>query len=371
MQVAFTSNPGTGTQTFLQAVDAIPPTPVTVTTSQTASTTTGANISVPAGTLGETDTARLLGTNASTATGTMAYNLYSTSSCTDLTLSAGTTAVTAGKSISSPVTKVLNPGKYYWKAVYSGDALNDPGSTACASEVLTITGATTLPSSATSNGSTLTITCSAPCVVTVTIELPTGSVSAASAARKRKVKVVRVASGRFTLHKQGKKKLTLKFTPKGKALFKKDHGNCVSSPRPRGHPRPRPTNALPKASTATHSDAELQATPSSALPGSTRSTRQRSGPFGSPWYTLPAPSTATQTVADGQASALTPERGPSGSCRRCERGERGSNVSSRRRVSIAVHWVVDGHMIRYRTARSILTLVADRGERGSNVTSTP
>jgi hypothetical protein len=226
VQVAFTNNPGTGTQTFLQAVDAIPPTPVTVTTSQTAGTTTGADISVPAGTLGETDTATLSGTNASTATGTMTYNLYSNSSCTDLTLPVGTTAVTAGKSISSPVTKALNPGKYYWKAVYSGDALNDPGSTACGSEVLTITAATTLPSSATSNGSTvtLTITCSAACTVTVTIELPTGSASDASDARKKKSKVVTLASGRFKLHKNGKKKLTLKFTPKGKALFKKDHG---------------------------------------------------------------------------------------------------------------------------------------------------
>jgi hypothetical protein len=90
---------------------------------------------------------------------------------------------------------------------------------------------TTLPSSATSNGSTvtLTISCSAACTVTITIELPSGSAGHASVAPKKASKVVTLASGRFKLGKKGEKKLTLKFTRKGKALFKKDHGKLKAT----------------------------------------------------------------------------------------------------------------------------------------------
>jgi len=90
---------------------------------------------------------------------------------------------------------------------------------------------TTLPSSATSNGSTVTFTisCSAACTITVTIELPSGSSGHAVVARKKASKVVTLASGRFKLGKKGKKKLTLKFTRDGKALFKKDHSKLKAT----------------------------------------------------------------------------------------------------------------------------------------------
>ncbi len=82
--------------------------------------------------------------------------------------------------------------------------------------------APTLPSSATSNGSTVTFTisCAAACSVTITIELPSGS---ASEARKN-TKSVTLASGHFTLGTKGKKNLSLKLTGSGKSLLKKDHG---------------------------------------------------------------------------------------------------------------------------------------------------
>jgi hypothetical protein len=229
-EVAFENNPGTGSQTFLEAVDAIPPTPVTVTSSQTSGATVGTNISVPAGTIGETDQAILTGTHAATATGTVTYGLYDNSSCTGTTVSSSSEAVTAGKpAASSPVTAALSPGNYYWKAAYSGDAANDAGVSTCGSEVLTITPATTIPSTGTSNGNTvtLTITCSAACTVTVTITLAPGS--AADARIARTSKPVTIASGKFSLSRSGKKKLTLKLTKAGKRLVKKDHGKLKTT----------------------------------------------------------------------------------------------------------------------------------------------
>lgn len=90
---------------------------------------------------------------------------------------------------------------------------------------------TTLPSSATSNGSTVTFTisCSAACTITVTVEVPSGSTGHASIARKKTSKVVTLASGRFKLGKKGSKKLSLKFTRSGKALFKKDHSKLKAT----------------------------------------------------------------------------------------------------------------------------------------------
>ncbi len=104
-----------------------------------------------------------------------------------------------------------------------------PGTETFLQELLAIpasSAAPTVPSSTTSNGSTvtLTISCPAACSVTVTIELPSGS---ASAARKSS-KTVTLASGHFTLGGKGKKNLTLKLTNSGKSLLEKDHGKLTT-----------------------------------------------------------------------------------------------------------------------------------------------
>ena len=238
VEVAYAANPGTGEQVFLQAVDLIPPTPtptptaVTVTTSQTSGTTAGANISVPAGTVGETDQAILTGTHAATATGTIAYGLYDNSSCTGSAVSTSSESVTAGKpAASAPVTAALAPGTYYWKAAYSGDAANDAGTSACGSEVLTVTPAAEGPkvgegATSTSTTVTVTITCAGPCTVTLTLTIPT-----ASAARKgkKKPKPLILAKGTFTLPKGGTHKLTLHLTKTGRKIFAARHGRLTAS----------------------------------------------------------------------------------------------------------------------------------------------
>jgi hypothetical protein len=233
VEVAYDANPGTGEQVFVQVVDLIPPppppTPTTVTTSQTAGTTTGANISVPAGTIDETDQAILTGTHAATATGTIAYGLYENSSCTGSPVATSTEPVTAGKpAASAPITTAFSPGTYYWRAAYSGDAANDAGTSTCGSEVLTVTPAATIGGTGTSTSTTitLTITCTGPCTVTVTITIPTASAARKS---KKKPKPLILAKGTFTLPKGGTHKVTLRLTKIGRKVFAAHHGRLKAS----------------------------------------------------------------------------------------------------------------------------------------------
>jgi hypothetical protein len=225
--LGYTNNLGTGTETFLQALNAIPPptpTPVNVATAQTVGTTTGINLSIPAGTVGETDQATLSGTNVSTATGTVSYSLYKDSSCTGTPVFTSTTAVASGgAAASAAITTALSTGMYYWQAAYSGDALNDPGASTCGSEVLTVTPPATTGGTGTSTSTTVTvtITCAGPCTVTLTLTIPTASAARKS---KKKPKPLTLAKGTFTLPKGGTHKLTLQLTKTGRKIFAAHHG---------------------------------------------------------------------------------------------------------------------------------------------------
>ncbi len=208
-----------------------PPTPTTLSSSQTAGTTTGANITVPDGTVGETDQVAVAGANAASASGTVTYGLFSSSSCAaaSLVFNGGTKTVTGGKAgASAPVTSALPPGNYYWEATYSGDAHNNASASTCGSEVLTVTPAATTGGTGTSTSTTvtLTITCSGPCTVTITLTIPT-----ASAARKgkKKPKPLVLATGTFTLPKGGTHKVTLRLTKTGRKIFAIHHGRLKAS----------------------------------------------------------------------------------------------------------------------------------------------
>ena len=93
----------------------------------------GASISVPTGTA-VTDTATLSGTNASTATGTVTYNVYTDSGCTTLAPGGGGSAETITTPgtlpASSPVT-LSSAGTYYWGVSYSGDTNNETSTSTC------------------------------------------------------------------------------------------------------------------------------------------------------------------------------------------------------------------------------------------------
>jgi hypothetical protein len=229
-EIAYDANLGTGTQVFVQTVDFVPPAPTALATTQTAGITTGANITVPGGTIGETDQARISGTNAPTSTGAVTYGLYSSSSCkaSSKVASAGTKTVTGGKAAaSSPITKTLKAGKYYWQASYSGDTFNLPSTTACGSEKL-IVSPVSAPGTGTTNGTTvtLTITCSAACTVTVTIELPAAGSARAGESSRRAVKLT---AGKLKLRKRGKDKLHLHWNKYARKLLKKHHDKLTTT----------------------------------------------------------------------------------------------------------------------------------------------
>jgi hypothetical protein len=101
---------------------------------------TGASITVLQGTP-VTDSATLGGANASTATGNVAYSIYSNSTCTSAATSAGEGALAGGKAVSSAAN--LAPGVYYWKASYAGDPNNKAVASECGSEILTVQAPTT------------------------------------------------------------------------------------------------------------------------------------------------------------------------------------------------------------------------------------
>ncbi len=205
-EIAYESNPGTGDQVFLQSVNyaELAVAPVTVTTSQTAGATTGASITVPPGTVGETDHATITGSHASTASGTVSYALYSSPSCTasSKVFDGGTEPVSAGAAAASaPVTTALTPGSYYWEAAYSGNAGNssgvkgnDPGLSACGSEVLTVGPANSSYSVSVSESSsgviTITLIPAQPGEATIVVTIATASIAKdhAVAAKSKKCK---------------------------------------------------------------------------------------------------------------------------------------------------------------------------------------
>jgi hypothetical protein len=84
------------------------------------------------------DSATLTGATA-TAGGTVTYTVYTNDTCTDNPQSAGTKTVTNGVVPDSNPITFNQTGDFYWQAVYSGDANNDPATSVCTSEHLVVT----------------------------------------------------------------------------------------------------------------------------------------------------------------------------------------------------------------------------------------
>ena len=97
----------------------------------------GPTISVPPGTA-VSDLAGVFGTHCSVPAGTVTYNVYSNSNCSDL-VSAGTAepiTTSGSEDASAPVT-LHNAGTYYWQATYSG-APSPSSTTSCGSDIETV-----------------------------------------------------------------------------------------------------------------------------------------------------------------------------------------------------------------------------------------
>jgi hypothetical protein len=201
-EIAYDENLGTGTQVFLQAVNyqQLALAPTAITTTQTAGTTTGASITIPAGTVGESDKATIAGAHAAGASGTVTYGLYSSSSCAASSqVFSSTGNVTGGVAgPSAGLTTGLAPGTYYWEAAYSGNSTNDPSASACGSEVLTVAATAVANSGYTiksivgnSNGTvTITFVPTQSGEATLEVTVPTASIASTSAvdAKSKKCK---------------------------------------------------------------------------------------------------------------------------------------------------------------------------------------
>ncbi len=96
-------------------------------------TVEGGEISVPAGTA-VIDTATLSGTNASKATGTLQYLVYSDEECEELVAEAGEVEV-KGTAVPPSEEQPLEEGTFYWQAVYSGDSLHKESISTCGDEI--------------------------------------------------------------------------------------------------------------------------------------------------------------------------------------------------------------------------------------------
>ena len=84
------------------------------------------------------DTSSLSGASAD-AGGTVTYTVYTDANCSQGGQSAGTKTVSAGIVPNSDSISFAHAGDYYWQAVYSGDANNDPATSTCTDEHLVVT----------------------------------------------------------------------------------------------------------------------------------------------------------------------------------------------------------------------------------------
>ncbi|HWX96654.1 MAG TPA: Ig-like domain-containing protein [Solirubrobacteraceae bacterium] len=106
-----------------------------------------------------TDKATLSGVNAAIASGSVSFGVYSDPACKTLVVAAGS-AKLAGGAAGPSAAENLAPGKYYWQAHYAGDVNNQPATSPCASELLTVlspTTTTTIQSTGKALGASLTL----------------------------------------------------------------------------------------------------------------------------------------------------------------------------------------------------------------------
>ncbi len=83
------------------------------------------------------DSATLTGATAD-AGGTVTYTVYSNNTCTQNPVDAGTKTVTNGIVPDSNGVTFNSAGTFFWQAVYSGDANNNPATSDCTSEKLVV-----------------------------------------------------------------------------------------------------------------------------------------------------------------------------------------------------------------------------------------
>ena len=110
-----------------------------ITTSLSGGGQTGEEITVETG-VPVRDSSILKGGNAASAGGTVAYSVFSDEDCKVPFASAGTKTVVNGIVPDSDAVTFARYGTYYWIATYSGDGQNNPSSSDCGEEKVTVSG---------------------------------------------------------------------------------------------------------------------------------------------------------------------------------------------------------------------------------------
>jgi uncharacterized repeat protein (TIGR01451 family) len=133
----FVKSRSSGSSFDSELKDFIAPAPIHV--SNCASPTIATQLSESTGSIGDTvhDSATLSGATG-TAGGTVTYNVYTDSACTQGKQDAGTVNVTNGQVSDSNGIQFNNAGTWYWQAVYSGDNHNNSATSTCTEEQLVI-----------------------------------------------------------------------------------------------------------------------------------------------------------------------------------------------------------------------------------------
>ena len=112
-------------------------TPTVITTALKAGGSSGATLTVPAGTV-VVDSATLTGPNAAGASGTVTVNWYSDSKCSNLAAAGSPQAITTSGALPDSASVTLAAGTYYPVVSYSGDAGNLASTSTCGDEVLQV-----------------------------------------------------------------------------------------------------------------------------------------------------------------------------------------------------------------------------------------
>jgi hypothetical protein len=147
------------------------------------------------------------------------------------TSTVGLLPVEGGGTSSDPVPTQLAPDTYYWTVSYSGDSANQPTTSACGSEVLTVAafqispfGAVISPQSLTLNVGCILLPCTAR--ITVTLFAPLTASDARQAA-KTKPPVITLARGRVTIRRHGPQAVRLRLTGAGRRFAASHHGRVT------------------------------------------------------------------------------------------------------------------------------------------------
>jgi hypothetical protein len=216
-----------------------PPQPTSLSTVQVwGNSTRGPSITVPGSATGEHDEAQLSGANAGSASGSFTFNLYRQAptllQCRGtpvFTSTVGLLPVEGGGTSSDPVPTQLAPGTYYWTVSYTGDSANQPSTSPCGAETLTVAAFRISPFGALISPQSLTLNMSCivpPCTVRITISL-LSPLKASDASQKAKSKppVITLARGKVTIRKHGPQTVRLRLTAAGRRFAASHNGQVT------------------------------------------------------------------------------------------------------------------------------------------------